>query len=95
MTHEAKSVFNNPAMIEVMKMEYWDGSKFMARLDKPDTNRVLVAIRAVMKARFLSLPPLKQRELSLNWSHGKGRMVNRRIVHMSEDEYNKSDKLKD
>lgn len=95
MSHEMKLVFSSPAIIEVMKMEYWDGSKFMARLDKSDTNQVISRIQAVMKARFLSLSPLKQRELSLNWSRGKGKMVSSRTVRMSEEEYNKSDKLKD
>ena len=95
MTNEMKSVFSSPAIIKVLKMEYWDGSKYMARLDKPDTPQVLRNIQAVMKARFLSLPHLEQRKLPFNWSHKKGQMVNRKIVRMTEAEYNKSDKLKD
>ncbi len=82
-------------MIRVMKIEYWDGSKFMARLDRPDSSKVLSNIRVKMKTQFMSLSIMEQRKLARQWGQGKGRMVSRRMVNMSENEYNKSEKLKD
>jgi len=84
-----------PEMIKVVKLTYWDGSKYMARLDRPNSLQALTRVRSVMKARFASLSPMKQRALVRNWSQGNGKMVVRKVVRMSEDEYNKSDKVKD
>ena len=82
-------------IIQVAKLAYWDGSKFMARLDKPDSLDVLARIRVTMKARFANLSPMDQRKLAREWSEGKGCMVVRKVVHMREEEYNKSEKLKE
>lgn len=82
-------------MIEVLTMEYWDGSKFMARLDKPSADNVIPKIRKVMQERLLNLPPMEQRRLALDWARGKGQMVLRKKVLMEEEDYNKVEKLKE
>lgn len=88
-------VIGRTPRIKVMKMEYWDGQKFMARLDKPDAQQVMERIRVVMKAKFMSLPALEQRALAKDWTRGSGHMVVRRTVRMTEEEYNRSEKIKD
>jgi len=78
---------NEMLMIDVIKLEYWDGAKFILRKDKPDWKTVLNSARKKMREKFLSLPPLRQRSLSIQWSLGKGQMVKKTETTMSESDY--------
>ena len=69
-------------MIPVIKMEYWDGCKFIIRTDKPGYKKILCRVRVMMRSKFLGLPTEKQIEIAQSQS-----MLKRTEEQMSEEEY--------
>jgi len=69
-------------MIPVVKMEYWDGSKYIFRTDKAGYKRKLCKLRVTMRSRFLALPKEEQIEIAQ-----KQNMLRRTEEMMSEKVY--------
>lgn len=84
-----------PDMIAVRTLEYWDGSKYMARLDKPSGKVLIDGIREAMRKKFAALKSMEQRKLALEWAAGKGQMLIAKTVRMSVDKYNRVEKIKE
>ena len=76
-------------MIPVIKMEYWDGSKFIIRTDKAGYKKIIAKLRVKMRSRLLDLPEKKQIEIAQS-----GGMLKRTEEMMSEQEYLKITKYK-
>ncbi len=74
--------FKHIDMVPVMKMEYWDGSKFIMRTDKAGYKKILCKLRVKMRSRLLDLPEKKQIEIAQ-----LGGMLKRTEEMMSEAEY--------
>ena len=83
------------SMIKVLKLEYWEGSKFLIRQDMYDKDTCKKSLRVRMRNKFLSLSAMEQRRLSLEWRRTGGGMVKRAVVMMTEENYNKVKKLKE
>ena len=69
-------------MIPVIKMEYWDGSKFIIRTDKAGYKKILCRLRVKMRSKLLDLPIEEQIEIARSQN-----MVKRTEEMMSEKEY--------
>ncbi len=69
-------------MISVIKMEYWDGSKFIIRTDKAGYKKIIAKLRVKMRSRLLDLPEKKQIEIAQS-----GGMLKRTEEIMSEEVY--------
>ncbi len=69
-------------MIPVIKMEYWDGSKFIVRTDKAGYKKILCKLRVKMRSKLLNLPIEKQIEIARSQS-----MLKRTEEMMSEVMY--------
>ncbi len=74
-------------MIPVIKMEYWDGSKFIVRTDKAGYKKILCKLRVKMRSKLLDLPIEEQIEIGK-----KQTMLKQTEENMSEEEYLKIDK---
>ena len=74
-------------MIPVIKMEYWDGSKFIVRTDKAGYKKILCKLRVKMRSKLLNLPIEEQIEIARSQ-----KMLKRTEEMMSEKEYLKIDK---
>ncbi len=82
-------------MIKVLKLEYWEGSKFLIRQDVDDSDVFQRKLKARMKNKFLALSPMEQRRWALEWARSGGGMVKKTMVTMDEEEYLNVEKLKD
>ncbi len=69
-------------MIPVIKMEYWDSSKFIIRTDKAGYKKIIAKLRVKMRSRLLDLPEKKQIEIAQS-----GGMLKRTEEMMSEEVY--------
>lgn len=78
----ASAVSQPSNMIPVIKMEYWDESKFIVRTDKAGYKKILSKLRVKMRSKFLALPVEDQTEIAR-----KGNMVKTTEEMMSEDKY--------
>ncbi len=76
-------------IIPVIKMEYFDGSKFIIRTDKANYKKILCKLRVKMRSRFLALSLDKQTEIGRSQT-----MLKRTEENMSEEEYLKITKYK-
>ena len=68
--------------IPVIKIIYWDGSKFIIRTDKAGYKRILCKLRVKMRSRFLALSIEEQTEITR-----KGNMLKQTEENMSEEDY--------
>ncbi len=82
-------------MIKVLKLEYWEGSKFLIRQDVSSKDKAHQGVKARMQAKFLSLPEMEQRRHALDWSRTGGGMVQKTIIYMTEEEYLQIEKVKE
>ena len=83
------SEIQEPAdMIPVIKMEYWDSSKFIIRTDKAGYKKIICKLRVKMRSRLLDLPEKKQIEIAQS-----GGMLKRTEEMMSEEVYLKIKKV--
>ncbi len=69
-------------IIPVIKMVYWDGSKFIIRADKKGYKRILCKLRVKMRSRFLALSIEEQIEIGHSQT-----MLKRTEENMSEEDY--------
>lgn len=69
-------------MIDVIKLVFWDGSKFLIRKDDPYYNAVLLDIRRRKRAEFLVIPMREQVKVAQS-----GGMMVMTEVQMDEKKY--------
>jgi len=69
-------------MIPVIKLEYWDGSKYLIRTDVRNWDSILRGIRAKKRAEFLTIKLRDQIKVAQS-----GGMVNKVYISMKKSDY--------